>query len=155
MDKKRKSFKNRRKKQEYDTRILDVARVTRVVAGGRRFSFRISAIMGDHKGRIGLGVKKGHSVKNALEKAKKQAKKNLIKIPLTKDKTIPQEIEIKFKSAHLLLKPRLNKLVAGGVVRIMAQVSGIKSMTGKIIGTNNKLNNARAFIKAMKMLGAK
>jgi len=120
----------------FDSRILHVARCARIVAGGRRFSFRVTAVMGDKNGKIGLGVGKGKSVSSAMEKAKRQAQKGMIKVNLTNAKTIAYEVNIKFKRASLLLRPRRNELVAGGVVRIMAQLVGIKALTAKIIGTS-------------------
>lgn len=139
--------------REFETKLLDVARVTRVVAGGRRFRFRTVVVIGDKKGKIGLAVAKGSDVSSAMDKAITLAKKNLIKVPMINN-TIPHQVEIKHKSAKIILKPRKEKLIAGGIIRTMAQLAGIKALTAKIIGSQNKLNNARAVMLALKKLHA-
>lgn len=144
--------RKRKKEHKYDLRILDVARVTRVIAGGRRFSFRVVAAFGDHKGKIGIDTAKSKSVSAALDKIKKKMDKKITKAPLTKDGTIPCSIKVKFKAARIILKPRSQKIIAGGVIRTMAQLAGFKGLTAKILGTNNKLNNAKAFMKAIEKL---
>jgi small subunit ribosomal protein S5 len=141
-------------KKEYEQKLLDVARVVRVVAGGRRFRFRAVVAIGNRKGKVGLGVAKGQDVSIAVEKAAADAKKHLIEIPLVKG-TIPHEVEAKFGSAKVLLKPGLEGkgIVAGGAVRVVCDLAGIENISGKILGrTKNKLNNARATIKALKNL---
>lgn len=143
-------------KTEYEQKLLDVARVVRVVAGGRRFRFRAVVAIGNKKGQIGLGVAKGQDVSLAVEKATAKAKKYLIKIPLLKG-TIPHDVEAKYSSAKVLLKPgRTGRgIVAGGTVRAICNLVGIENVSAKIIGrTNNKLNNARATIKALQKLHA-
>ena len=142
---------------EYDQKLLDVARVVRVVAGGRRFRFRAVVVIGDRKGKVGVGVNKGQDVSLAIEKAVSNAKKNLIKIVL-KDGAIPHTTEAKFGSAKVLLKPGIKGrgIVAGGAIRVICDLAGIENISGKIIGkTKNKLNNARATIEALKKLKTK
>lgn len=139
--------------RDFETKLLDIARVTRVVAGGKRFRFRTVVVIGDRKGRIGLAVGKGPDVSSAMDKAIAKAKKNLVKVPLVLG-TIPHLIEIKHKSAKIILKPRKQGLVVGGVIRIMAHLSGIQSMTAKMLGSQNKLNNAQAMMLALKKLHA-
>jgi len=143
----------RQQDREFETKLLHVARVTRVVAGGRRFRFRTVVAIGDKKSKIGLAVAKGSDVSTAMNKAIAKAKKNLIKTPLINN-TIPNQVAIKYKSAKIILKPRKDKLVAGGVIRIMAQLSGIKFLTAKMFGSQNKLNNARAMMVALCKLHA-
>jgi small subunit ribosomal protein S5 len=141
-------------KIEYEQKLLDVARVVRVVAGGRRFSFRAVVVVGNRKGEVGVGVGKGQDVSIAVEKAAIDAKKHLIKIPLIEG-TIPHQVEAKFGSAKVLLKPGLKGrgIVAGGAVRIICDLAGIENISGKILGkTKNKLNNARATIEALQKL---
>lgn len=141
-------------KTEYEQKLLDVARVVRVVAGGRRFRFRVVMVIGNQKGKVGLGVAKGQDVSLAVEKATAKAKKHLIKIPLLKG-TIPHQVEAKYSSAKVLLKPGRpgRGIVAGGAVRVICNLAGIENISAKIIGrTGNKLNNAQATIKALKSL---
>jgi len=147
-------FNQQLEKTEYEQKLLDVARVVRVVAGGRRFRFRAVMVIGNQKGKVGLGVAKGQDVSLAVEKATAKAKKHLIKIPLLKG-TIPHQVEAKYSSAKVLLKPGRpgRGIVAGGAVRVICNLAGIGSISAKIIGrTGNKLNNAQATIKALKSL---
>ncbi|MDO8742989.1 MAG: 30S ribosomal protein S5 [Candidatus Azambacteria bacterium] len=147
----------RKEKSEFDQKVLDIRRVTRVVAGGKRFRFRATVILGDHKGRVGVGVDKGADTSEAIEKASRNAKKCLISVPI-KNNTIPHEIIGKFSSAVVLLKPagEGRGIVAGGPVRAVVGLAGIANITSKILGTTtNKLNNARATIEALKKLKTK
>lgn len=143
-----------REKSEFDQKTLDIRRVTRVVAGGKRFRFRATVILGDHKGRVGIGVDKGADTSESIEKAARAAKKNLITIPM-KNGTIPHEVIGKFSSAKVILKPAKegHGVVAGGPVRAVVSLAGITNISSKILGTTtNKLNNARAAIEALKKL---
>ncbi len=154
MYKKNHNFKKgaKREKSEFEQRVLDIRRVTRVVAGGKRFRFRATVILGDHKGRVGVGVDKGADTSEAIEKASRDARKNLILVPI-KNNTIPHEVIGKFSSAVVLLKPagEGKGIIAGGPVRVIADLAGIINVTSKILGTTtNKLNNARAAIEALK-----
>lgn len=146
---------NRRKKQdEFDSKLVDLARVVRVTAGGRRFRFRATIVIGDKKGKVGVGVAKGKDVKEAIEKAIVKAKKSLIELSLQKG-TIPFEVEIKYQSAKILLKPqkRGKGIIAGGVIRTICELVGIKNITTKLLSrTNNKINIARATILALQEL---
>ncbi len=148
----------KREKPEFDQKVLDIRRVTRVVAGGKRFRFRTTVILGDHKGRVGLGIGNGIEKSGSIEKAVRAARKNLITVPM-KGNTIPHEIIGKYGSSVVLLKPagEGKGIVAGGPVRIVVSLAGIANITAKILGTTtNKLNNARATIEALKKLkGAK
>lgn len=143
----------RKEEQEFDQKVLDVARVARMQAGGRRFRFRTIVAVGDGKGRVGLGLGKGADIMQAIEKAGRKAKKNLIKITLDKH-TLPFAVETKYKSARVLLKPAAEGrgVIAGGSVRILCELAGIKNVSAKILSrTTNKLNVARATLKAFKM----
>lgn len=159
MYKKNNNFRKgaKREKSEFEQRVLDIRRVTRVVAGGKRFRFRATVILGDQKGHVGVGVDKGADTSEAIEKASRDARKNLILVPI-KNKTIPHEVIGKFSSAVVLLKPagEGKGIVAGGPVRVVVSLAGIINVTSKILGTTtNKLNNARAAIEALKKLSAK
>ncbi|OGZ17768.1 MAG: 30S ribosomal protein S5 [Candidatus Nealsonbacteria bacterium RBG_13_36_15] len=131
-----------------------MARVVRVTKGGRHFRFRAVMIIGNKAGKVGVGVAKGLDVAQAVEKSTRMAKKNLILVPILKD-TIPHEVYAKYSSAKVLLKPqrRGRGLVAGGTVRVICALAGIKNISSKILGkTGNKLNNAKATIKALQQL---
>jgi len=145
------------KKEEFESKLLDLARVVRMTAGGRRLRFRAVIIIGNKEGKLGVGVAKGLDVAQAVEKATRLAKKNLITVPIVND-TIPHEVTSKFGAARVLLKPQRKGrgLVAGGTVRIICNLAGIKNISSKILGrTKNKLNNAQATVSALKKLKVK
>lgn len=138
-----------------EQKVLDIRRTARVVAGGRRFSFRAAVVVGDRAGRVGLGMGKGPSVADAVDKGAFQAKKHPLMVPLTEGKSIPHAVEAKFSAARVMLKPGREGrgIVAGGPVRVVADLAGIRNLTAKILGrTPNKLNNARAVMEALKKL---
>ena len=142
------------KKTEFDQQVLDLRRVTRVMAGGKRFKFRATVVIGNNQGKVGVGVAKGADVSQAVEKAVSDARKNLIIVPLEKG-TIPHEISAKYSAARIILKPASEGrgVIAGGAVRVICALAGIKSISAKILGrTSNKLNNARATMEALKKL---
>jgi small subunit ribosomal protein S5 len=142
-------------KPEFDSQAIDIARVARVTKGGKRFSFRTTMIIGDGKGKVGMGIAKGRDVQQSIQKATNQARKNMVTV-LIKDGTIPYQVEAKYSSASVILKPSKGGVKAGGPVRVVARMSGITSLTGKLLGrTNNKINIARATIEALKQLRAR
>ncbi|NCO15386.1 30S ribosomal protein S5 [Candidatus Wolfebacteria bacterium CG18_big_fil_WC_8_21_14_2_50_39_7] len=144
----------RKVKSEYKDKVLDLRRVTRVVAGGKRFRFRVTVVIGDEKGRVGVGIAKGLDVAQAVDKARVNAKKKLIVVPL-KDRTIPYEVGAKFSAARVIVKPAKNGhgLKAGGAVRVVLLLAGVRDATAKCLGgTKNKLTNAMATIEALKKL---
>ncbi len=141
----------------FDTKLLDLARVTRVTGGGKRMSFRAIVVAGDKKGKIGIGIDKGKDVSQAIEKATTRAKKSAVMVVIV-DGTIPHQVEAKYGPAVILLKPQRKGrgLVAGGAVRTICDLAGIKNVSSKILsGTKNKLNNARATMEALKKLKAR
>ena len=143
-----------KQKEEFETKLLDLARVVHVRAGGKQLRFRAVIVMGNKNGKIGLGVASGLDVAQAIEKATFQAKKNLVAVPIVED-TIPHEVQGKYSAAKVLLKSqkRGRGLVAGGVVRIICHLAGIKNISSKLLGrTGNKINNAKATINAFKKL---
>jgi small subunit ribosomal protein S5 len=146
-----------RPKPEYDQKMVSIRRVTRVVAGGRRMTFAVALAIGDKKGSIGLGTGKGGDTSLAITKALRQAKKNLIKIKVTKEMSIPHEVSAKYSSSRVFIMPNKGKgLVAGSTVRDMLTLAGIKNVTAKIhSGSKNKLNNARAAYTALMTLKSK
>jgi len=146
-----------REKQEFKEKVIDLRRVTRVMAGGKRFRFRTTIIIGDEKGRVGVGTGKGGDVVQSIGKAKNDAKKKLMKVAIVKG-TIPHEVMAKFSAAKVLIKPakKGNGLVAGGSVRTVLALAGIKDVTAKCLGkTGNKLTNALATIEALKKMKPK
>jgi small subunit ribosomal protein S5 len=141
-------------KPEFDQKIVDIRRVTRVTSGGRKFSFAVAVIAGDKKGRVGFGTGKGLDTAAAVDKAYRKAKKNLIRIPLTKDGTIPHDVSAKYSSARVEIRPAPGKgIVAGSSVRDVVEIAGIKDVIGKLrSGTKNRMNNAQAAILALSQL---
>ena len=145
-------------KSDFEQKLIDIRRVARVVAGGRRFSFRATLVIGNRKGEVGVGVGKGADTALAIEKAFRKAKKNSILVALTEDYSIPHKVEAKFGSAKVLIKPNVKGggLVAGGAVRTVLDLAGVKNATAKILSSSkNKINNARATIKALRQLKVK
>ena len=140
-------------RDEFEQRILDLARVTRVMAGGKRMNFRACVVIGDRKGKVGIGLGKGADVTIAVNKAVNKAKKNLITVTIVDD-TIPHEVSQKTGAAKIILKPAGTGkgIIAGGVARMILELAGIKNVTSKQLGTNNKINNARCTIEALKSL---
>lgn len=144
-----------RPREEFKEKVLDMRRVTRVVAGGKRFRFRCTLVLGDEKGRVGIGVAKGLDVQQAIAKAKADAKKNMIIINLKDGRTINHEVIAKYSAANVLIKPasKGHGLRAGGAVRFVLSFAGIKDATAKCLGrTPNKLTNAMATIEALKKM---
>ncbi len=151
------SFSKFKKEDQFKEQVLDLARVTRVVAGGKRFRFRAVVAVGNFQGMVGIGVAKGLDVAAAVEKAKRVAQKNLILVPIIND-TIAHEVTAKFGAAKVLIKPALagHGLVAGGVSRVILRLVGISDASAKFLSpSKNKLNNAQAVIKALKDLKGK
>src|SRR3989338_10045647 len=146
-----------RPKPEFDQKIIDIRRVTRVVAGGRRFSFSVAMVAGDKKGAIGLGLGKAGDTALAISKALRNATKNMVKLKLGKTMSIPHELSAKFSSSYIKLLPNKGRgIVAGSVVRDIIKLSGMKDVTGKILSNSkNKLNNAKAVLEALSQISVK
>ncbi len=149
---KKKRFQ-KREKPEFDQNMIDLARVTRVVKGGRRFSFRAAVVIGNHKGKVGFGVAKGTDVSVAIGKAVVEAKKNMIDVKRT-NTTIAFEVREKFGAARVMIRPAQEGrgVVAGGAMRAVIELAGIKDVVAKSRGTANKLNVAKATMKALETL---
>jgi small subunit ribosomal protein S5 len=146
-----------RVKPEFDQKIIDIRRVTRVVAGGRRFSFSVALVAGDKNGAVGLGLGKAGDTALAINKALRSAKKRMFKLHLTKTMSLPHELEAKYGSCYVMLMPNRGKgLVAGSVVRDILKLAGVKDVTGKIHSNGkNKLNNAKAVMTALEEVASK
>lgn len=136
--------------KQYDERVVNIDRVARVVKGGRRFRFRALVVVGDKKGKIGIGIAKGADVTTAITKAVESAKKNFVTINIYNE-TIPHEAEAKVGGARILVKPAApgTGLIAGGVVRTVLEVAGIGNALSKSLGSTNKINTAYATLEAL------
>lgn len=144
------------RKSEFDQRMITVRRVARVVAGGRRFSFSVALIIGNKKGKVGVGLGKAGDTTLAIDKAVRNAKKNMITVPLTKNNSIAHETAAKYCASRVSLMPARDRgLVAGSSVRPVLELAGLTDVVAKIhSGSKNGLNNARAAIEALKSLKA-
>lgn len=143
-----------REKPEFETKMISIRRVTRVVSGGRRFSLSVAVISGDRKGRIGIGTGKALDTQVAIEKAGKAARRNMMHLKLSKKGSLPFEVDAKFKSAEVSLRPNNGKgVIAGSSARVILALAGLHDVTAKFnSGTKNKLNNARATMKALSQI---
>jgi len=139
--------------EDFEQKMIDIARVTRVMAGGKRMRFRACVAVGNKKGRVAIGLAKGADVTMAVTKAVNKAKKDFVDIPIVNE-TIPHEIFQKLGAAKILFKPSKSGrgIIAGGAVRVLLELSGIKNITCKILGTGNKVNNVKCTIAALKNL---
>jgi len=139
--------------KQFDERVVYVNRVARVVKGGRRFRFQALIVLGDHKGRVGVGVSKGADVQAAVSKATDVAKKHMVKIPLH-NSTLTHEVEAKVGGSRILILPAApgTGLIAGGVVRIVLEVAGIENALSKSLGSTNRINTAYAALEALKAM---
>jgi small subunit ribosomal protein S5 len=150
-------FAKNREDKEFESKLLDLTRVTRVTKGGKKLRFRAVVVVGNKAGKVGIGVDKGRDVAQAVEKSTKAAKNSIIEVPFAKD-TIPHEVEAKFGPVKVLLRPQVKGrgLVAGGVVRVICTLAGIKNISSKLLSrSRNKINIARATIKALESLKVK
>ncbi len=145
-----------RVRSEFDQKMINIRRVARVVAGGRRFSFSVAIIIGNKKGKVGVGLGKAGDTTLAIDKAVRDAKKHMITVNLTKDSSISHEVAAKYCAARVQMMPAPRRgLVAGSSVRPVLELAGITNVVAKIhSGSKNGLNNARAAIEALKDLKA-
>lgn len=144
-----------RERSEYDQKLLDVRRVARVVSGGRRFSFRVTVVIGNRRGKVAVAVAKGTDVSAAIEKAVSRAKKHFVIVPTTPSGSIGHAVGAKYGAARVLLWPRPagSGIVAGGAVRAVVELAGVANVSSKILSrTPNKLTNAMATLEALKQL---
>ncbi|MES2970792.1 MAG: 30S ribosomal protein S5 [Patescibacteria group bacterium] len=136
--------------KQFDERVVHIDRVARVVKGGRRFRFRALVVVGDHKGKVGIGISKGADVTTAVTKAVEVAKKHFVTISIVNG-TIPHDSEVKIGGSRILIKPAApgTGLIAGGVVRTVVEVAGITNILSKSLGSTNKINTAYATLAAL------
>ncbi len=145
-----------RVRPEFDQKIVSIRRVTRVVTGGRRFAFSVGVVIGDRKGRVGVGLGKAGDTPVAIDKAVRNARKNMIKVNLTKHSSVPHEVDAKFSSSRVLIMRAPGKgILAGSSVRTVLELAGIKEVSAKLFSrSKNKINNAKAAISALSKLKA-
>ena len=138
-------------------RLIKISRVSKVTKGGKKLSFRAIVVVGDQNGKVGVGVAKADDVVNAFKKAKTNGRKNLIKLPITKSFSIPHNVSGNFGACNVIMRPSIegSGVIAGGAVRIVLEVAGVKNVIAKQLGSNNLLNNARASICALQNLTTK
>ncbi len=148
------SARPERTRPECDQKIISIRGVSRVMAGGRRFSFSVAMVCGDKKGKVGVGIGKAGDTQLAIEKAVRDAKKHMIMVPMNKDSHIPHDVHTKYASSEVMIMPAPGRgLVAGSSVRTVLELAGVKDVTAKIFSrSKNKLNNARAAVEALKLL---
>jgi small subunit ribosomal protein S5 len=142
-----------RRSEEFDQVLIDIARVTRVMAGGKRMSFRACVVIGDRAGRVGMGLCKGADVSIAINKSVTAAKKQMIKVRMVNE-TIPCQIRQKSGASVVLLKPapKGTGIIAGGAVRSVLEMAGVKNVVSKMLGSKSKINNVRATLLALAKL---
>lgn len=143
-----------RVRSEFDQKIIEIRRVARVVAGGRRFSFSVAVAIGNRKGKVGVGIGKAGDTQLAIEKAARDARRHLFEVPMNKHQHIPHDVQVKLGASQVMIMPAPGRgLVAGSSVRTMLELAGVKDVTAKILSrSKNRLNNARATIAALRKL---
>lgn len=148
---------NNAQESKFVERLIKISRVSKVTKGGKKLSFRAIVVVGDENGKVGVGVAKADDVINAFKKAKTDGRKNLIEFPITKSFTIPHYVSGNFGACQVILRPSIegSGVIAGGAVRIVLEVAGVKNVIAKQLGANNLLNNARAAVCALKNLTTK
>lgn len=153
-DNRRGPRRDTRPKSEFDQKIVSLRRVTRVVSGGRRFSFSVCVVAGNRKGMVGVGQGKSTDTPLAIEKAFRDAKKNMITVNTTKNMSIPHEVEAKFAGSRVKIMPAPGKgLLAGSSVRAVLELAGLKEVSSKLLSrSKNSINNAYVAIKALEQL---
>lgn len=144
-------------KSKFVERLIKINRVSKVTKGGKKLSFRAIVVIGDENGKVGVGVAKADDVVNAFKKAKADGHKNLIELPITKSFSIPHNVTGQFGACKVIMRPSIegSGVIAGGAVRIVLEVAGVKNVIAKQLGSNNLLNNARASICALQNLTTK
>ena len=148
---------SRNNNPKFVERLIKISRVSKVTKGGKKLSFRAVVVIGDENGKVGVGVAKADDGVNAFKKAKADGHKNLIELPITKSLSIPHHVVGNFGACKVIMRPSIegSGVIAGGAVRIVLEVAGVKNVIAKQLGSNNLLNNARASICALQNLTTK
>jgi len=141
-------------RSEFSQKLIGIRRVARVMAGGRRFNFSAALVLGDKRGRVGVGLGKAADTQLAIEKATRAAKKAMITVNLTKTRSIPQDVEAKYCASEVIIRPSPGRgLVAGSSVRTVLELAGVTDVTGKLLSrSHNQVNNARAAVEALRQI---
>jgi small subunit ribosomal protein S5 len=140
------------RRSEFAQKLIGIRRVARVMAGGRRFNFSVAIVIGDKKGRVGVGLGKAADTAQAIDKATRAAKRAMINLNLTKNRSLPHQVEAKFCASSVQIRPSLGRgLVAGSSVRTVLELAGVSDVTAKLLSrSHNSINNARAAIEALR-----
>lgn len=140
------------RRSEFAQKLIGIRRVARVMAGGRRFNFSVAIVLGDKKGRVGMGIGKAADTALAIEKATRAAKQSMITLDLTKSRSIPHNVEAKYCASRVAIRPSAGRgLVAGSSVRTILELGGVSDVTAKILSrSHNPINNARAALQALR-----
>ena len=151
---KKKKRLNSRSSKKWMKKIVKVRRINKVGKGGKKLRFGALVIIGNKRGGVGVGVGKANDVRKAIDKAEKNGKRNLIKIPLTQSATIPHNVSGQYGACNVIIKPISigSGVIAGGSVRILLEMAGVRNILSKQLGSDNLLNNARATIRALKSI---
>jgi small subunit ribosomal protein S5 len=154
MSNNKKNNKSKEKDTEWQERVVQVRRVTKVVKGGKKNSFRAILIIGNEKGSVGVGVGKASDVVGAVKKAVSDGQKHLVNVPLTKDNSIPHIITGRAGAANVIIRPSApgSGVIAGGSIRTLLELAGVKNVLAKQLGSGNPLNNARATANGLMQL---
>nr|QVY57969.1 30S ribosomal protein S5 [Betaphycus gelatinus] len=154
MTAKKKNIKNKDQELNWEERVVQIKRVTKVVKGGKKLSFRATLVIGNNKGQIGVGIGKASDVMGAVKKGVADAKKHIISVPLTKNNSIPHPIDGISGAAKVILRPSAigSGVIAGGSVRTVLELAGVKNILAKQLRSSNTLNNARAALNALSSL---
>ncbi|WP_026786889.1 30S ribosomal protein S5 [Planktothrix rubescens] len=150
----KKGSRTKEKEVEWQERVVQIRRVTKVVKGGKKLSFRAVVIVGNEKGQVGVGVGKAADVIGAVKKGVADGRKNVVEVPLTKSNSIPHPINGAGGGAHVMMRPASpgTGVIAGGAVRTVLELAGVRNILAKQLGSSNPLNNARATIDALQSL---
>ncbi|VXD21694.1 30S ribosomal protein S5 [Planktothrix paucivesiculata] len=150
----KKGSRTKEKEVEWQERVVQIRRVTKVVKGGKKLSFRAVVIVGNEKGQVGVGVGKAADVIGAVKKGVADGRKNVIEVPLTKSNSIPHPINGEGGGAQVMMRPASpgTGVIAGGAVRTVLELAGVRNILAKQLGSSNPLNNARATISALQSL---
>jgi small subunit ribosomal protein S5 len=154
MSDQRKSNRSKDKESDWQERVVQIRRVTKVVKGGKKLSFRAILVIGNEKGEVGVGVGKASDVIGAVKKAASDGKRNLVSVPLTRNSSIPHIIQGRAGAARVIMRPSApgSGVIAGGSVRTILELAGVKNILAKQLGSSNPLNNARAATDALARL---
>lgn len=154
MSNQKKSNRSRDKESDWQERVVQIRRVTKVVKGGKKLSFRAILVIGNEKGEVGVGVGKASDVIGAVKKAASDGKRNLVSVPLTRNNSIPHIIQGRAGAARVIMRPSApgSGVIAGGSVRTILELAGVKNILAKQLGSSNPLNNARAATDALARL---